>query len=161
MAINYKRKISLFIIIFILVFALCSFAVGCDDATDDNTEFRGLVVRYLDVGEGDATFIRLPDGKTMLIDTGLNTKENENLLSSSINAYGGVIDYLVLTHPDEQHVAGANAVINNFTIEKAFVPKLVDGTLYPSLYSTIELMKGKGIETNVSTAFTHFKSIWS
>ena len=45
---------------------------------------RLLEVTFLDVGQGDAAFIRFPDGKTMLVDGGLNSSRIE------VNAEGVV-----------------------------------------------------------------------
>ena len=61
----FRRKFS---ILFALVLAVSLlFFAGCkedEDQTDSST-YDKLIVEYIDVGQGDATFIKLPDGKTI------------------------------------------------------------------------------------------------
>ena len=49
-----------------------------------------FAVYYLDVGQGDCIFINLPDGKTMLIDTGEETLVNKNYLQDFFNKKGDI-----------------------------------------------------------------------
>ena len=42
-------------------------------ATATEIQNSDLVINYLDVGQGDSTFICLPDGTTMLIDAGTSS----------------------------------------------------------------------------------------
>ncbi|MBI5512875.1 MAG: MBL fold metallo-hydrolase [Deltaproteobacteria bacterium] len=70
-----------------------------------------LIIQFLDVGQGDGTFIQFPNGKTMLVDLG--STKNKRLTQNDIHGYfekhqtvfrkSGRLDYLVLTHPDRDH----------------------------------------------------------
>ncbi|MDA1190393.1 MAG: DNA internalization-related competence protein ComEC/Rec2 [Candidatus Poribacteria bacterium] len=81
-----------------------------------------LEITFIDVGQGDATFIRLPDGKTLLIDagaksdlTGYDTGERAvvpYLLSEGASS----LDWLVLTHPDLDHYGGMVSVLETLEV---------------------------------------------
>lgn len=78
-----------------------------------------MEVHYIDVGQGDATLISC-GGHAMLIDTGDNSKGTaiQNYLQKQkIKS----LDYLVLTHPDADHIGGAPVVITKFDIDKVFM----------------------------------------
>ncbi len=154
----YKSIIYFILLIFTIVSVSPLFFACYSEEEDGLYAFDGLIVDYLDVGEGDATFIRLPDGKTMLIDTALNTNKNKNKLFSTIKKYGNSIDYLVLSHPDEEHIGNAKNIINEFKIGKAFVPYLLNGDVYPEMYEIINLLKMKEVVTKVSITYTNLSS---
>lgn len=81
-----------------------------------------LIVRFLDVGQGDAIFITLPGGSSMLVDAG--TKAAGDGVVSTIEALGvKKIDYVVFTHPHEDHIGGAVAVLKAFDIGQIVMPR--------------------------------------
>ena len=88
---------------------------GSDAGLSASSRDGELVVHFLDVGQGDATFIELPDGTCLLIDAGgADTAED---LIAAIQALGYTrIDYLVATHPHADHLGGMTAVIEAFEI---------------------------------------------
>lgn len=104
---------------------------------------ENLLVHFIDVGQGDAIAINLPDGKTMLIDNG--TKETnvscvnyikENVLNSKTN---NKIDYLVLTHADSDHIGGTMKILKNFDINIVFMPKIMSNSqTFEEIYSFID-----------------------
>ena len=58
-----------------------------------------LEVHYIDVGQGDATFIKSPSGETILIDGGNNGKGK--VVANYLKGLGfQTIDYMIATHPD-------------------------------------------------------------
>jgi len=85
--------------------------------------FRSPVINvtFLDVGQGDAIFIRFPSGKNMLVDSGpkrYNFDSGKRIIAPFLN-YKGVkkINYFVLTHPHSDHIGGAEYIIKNFTVD--------------------------------------------
>jgi competence protein ComEC len=71
-----------------------------------------LHVTFLSVGQGDATLVRLPDGKYMLVDGGGRagdtfSRVGERLLLPALRRLGvRRIDYLVLSHEHPDHLQG-------------------------------------------------------
>ena len=78
-----------------------------------------MEVHFLDVGQGDATLI-ICDGEAMLIDSGdpnQGTKIQLYLTKQGISS----LKYLVLTHPDSDHIGGAPVIITKYDIGTIFM----------------------------------------
>ena len=72
---------------------------------------RELVVRVLDVGQGDATLIE-NGGSRVLIDGGPDTARFAHLLDS-LGLDDSTIDVVVLTHPHADHLVGLRALFDS------------------------------------------------
>ena len=71
---------------------------------------NNIKVTFLDVGQGDATLIQLPDGKNMLIDGGGvfgNFDIGESVVAPYLWDHGiEKVDFLIPTHSDNDHIEG-------------------------------------------------------
>ena len=99
-------------------------------------------VHFIDVGQGDSILIKFPNNETMLIDTG--DREEGEKVSSYVNNFLRKeklesLDYLVLTHPDADHVGGAIDVLNTVKVDTVFRPKVYTN-LEAEQISTEEIM---------------------
>lgn len=74
-----------------------------------------LTVHYLDVGQGDAAVVELPDKKTILIDTGRSGTE-----AASFLRYRGInhIDGLILSHVHPDHTGGLRKILDEFSVSE-------------------------------------------
>jgi competence protein ComEC len=74
-----------------------------------------LIARFLDVGQGDAELIHLPDGETILIDSGDRGAPTDELLSKF-----GVrqIDLIIATHPHADHIGEMRQVMRRFKVKE-------------------------------------------
>ena len=74
-----------------------------------------LDVVFLDVGQGDATLMALPNGRHVLVDAGLRSPyvdEGERTVLPHLDRFGVErVDALVLTHADADHIGGAQSVL--------------------------------------------------
>jgi competence protein ComEC len=106
-----------------------------------------LRVDFLDVGQGDAALVTMPDGTTLLIDGGgrprffgPRTPEDreqgaepfepdtrsigERVVSEYLWQRGlDHVDYVLATHADADHIDGLNDVVRNFRVRAAFVAR--------------------------------------
>lgn len=123
------------------------------DGTNSTKESGELKVHFIDVGQGDSILIQ-QDDKNMLIDTGPYAKADaavSYLKKQNIKK----LDYLVLTHPHEDHIGGAGTIINNFDIGTVYMPKVTANT--PSYKITINVMKRKGLKAGEISPGLSFK----
>lgn len=84
---------------------------------------KDLKVHFLDVGQADSIFVELPNNESMLIDAGKNG--SGSTVVSYIKGLGfTTIDYLIGTHPHEDHIGGLDDVINSLKINNIYMPKV-------------------------------------
>lgn len=89
----------------------------------DNKPQRNLSVHYIDVGQADSILVMLPNGQNLLIDAGNNS--DGDLVVEYIKLRGiNTLDYVIGTHPHEDHIGGLDTVIDAFNIGKVYMPKV-------------------------------------
>ena len=87
---------------------------------------NGSKIYFFDVGQADSILI-VNNGKTMLIDAGNN--DDGELVVKNIKTLGITkLDYLVGTHPHEDHIGGLDDVIKAFDIGTIYMPKVQTNT---------------------------------
>ena len=119
----------------------------------NNTGYGGLAlkplekrecfsVNFIDVGEGDAVFINFNDGRTMLIDCGEKGTATLNAVRRFLDVYAkDGIDYLILTHPDGDHVGNAADIVKGYPVKKAFLPYLLQPETFETYYAAYSLLE--------------------
>ena len=108
-----------------------------DTSSDDADPLR---VYFLDVGQGDCTVLTQGDS-AMLIDAGENDK---GTAVQSYLEYLGIdnLDYAVLTHPDSDHIGGADVVLYKFGCDTILMPDAETDT--KTYDEVIQAMNAKG-----------------
>jgi competence protein ComEC len=81
---------------------------------------KELTLTFLDVGHGDAILVEMPGGRRMLIDGGGTYEDRFDIGKKVIAPFLWKkkitkIDYLVLTHPDPDHLNGLNFIASQFS----------------------------------------------
>lgn len=129
-----------------------------------------LQVNFLDVGQGDAALVTMPDGTTLLVDGGgrpnfLNRNrapeaDDQEPFARDARSVGEAVvseylwwrgldrvDYILATHADADHLDGLNDIARNFEVRAAFVAR----TPYadPEFAKFYETTTAKGIPINV------------
>ena len=80
-----------------------------------------LELRALDVGQGDALLLRLDD-RTLLVDAGPDAQTVRETILPRLRAMQVVrLDYLVLTHPDADHIGGAPELMRTLPVGQVVV----------------------------------------
>jgi competence protein ComEC len=103
-----------------------------------------LKVYFLDVGQGDSEIITI-GGMAVLIDAG--TDASTTALINDIKNLGiSRFDVVIGTHPNDDHIGGMAAVINQFEIGTIYMPRVSPDTkTYNDLLAAI---KNKGLSVS-------------
>ena len=97
---------------------------GTSSATTQTS--ANVTIKFIDVGQGEAILIALPE-KTMLIDAGPTGSAPK--IAQVLQELGrNKIDYLVATHPDEDHIGGMADVISSTQIGTIYAPNKTNNT---------------------------------
>lgn len=138
---TWMKRIGIVTVAVVLLLAasvIAASAVNDSSATSQSaTQTADMEVHFIDVGQGDATLIKC-GGEAMLIDAGDDTKGTaiQNYLQKQ-----GVkkLDYLVLTHPDSDHIGAAPVIITKFKIGKVFISNYEkDNSTYRKLMQALD-----------------------
>jgi len=124
----------------------------------------GVQVTFLDVGEGDATVIELPGGKTIVSDTGKNgLQAGEYLRYRGINK----IEAVMLSHGDNDHAGGWKYLRNNFRVSELWDNGYViyeDGipeTIRHRVLQRGDVIEGQGYSVTALHSYEDFYSLFS
>lgn len=99
-------------------------ATPSDDEDEPHGELKAV---YIDVGQGNAELIQTPEGKNILIDTGKKSAYN-NLKKILKENNAEVIDYLIISHPDQDHMDSAEYVIKDYGVKKCYMSEFKKDT---------------------------------
>ena len=114
---NLKKAAALLLLSLLAVSSLSA----CDEKKPtDTVGAKELKVTFLDVGKADAMVLR-SETSTVVIDCG--EKGDGKKIASLLEESGTtVIDYLIITHFDKDHVGGASKVLKTFDVKNVLTP---------------------------------------
>lgn len=130
---SMKIKIAIFLIFVVSFSSLFLFSDtiykkinNFDQGNYDKVFQSQSIIHFVDVGQGDATAISLPNGKTMLIDSG--TKDSKEQLKEYLNKnvlkQSKVIDYFIITHPHDDHIGGSAMIFDEYEVKNFYRPNV-------------------------------------
>jgi len=123
------KKFSL-LIFTTLLFFIAVFLVYLDW----QNSHKQFTFAMLDIGQGDALFIESPSGVQVLVDGGPPNKILGRL-GQIMSPFDRSIDAIIITNPDQDHIAGLREVLKFYKVGKVFE----SGTWSDSkIYQTLE-----------------------
>lgn len=112
-----------------------------------------MQLHVIDVGQGDSTLIMSKDG-IVLVDAGPGSAE-DSLVEYLKDVGITTIDYAIFTHPDEDHIGGADVVINNFEVKNVIMPNATKTTkTFEKMIEAIEQSNANVIEATSGASYT-------
>ncbi len=117
-----KKKIIFikrYILILFIVITIITFQINLKSGLT-------FQINFVDVGQGDCTYIKTFFGKNIIIDGGEGNTGGYDYGENVVLPYlldRGVkkIDYLIISHADSDHIGGLFAVIENIKIDKILI----------------------------------------
>lgn len=109
-----------------------------------------LIVHFIDVGQGDAILIQSGSNYS-LIDTGEENKYSQlNTYLKKIKVKK--ITNLIVTHPDSDHMGGADLVIKDYGVKKIYMTKYTSNSSeYKEMIAAIKKYKVKRVDVKKGT----------
>lgn len=93
---------------------------GTVEATADQ-----MIVSVMDVGQGLCVVVLAPDGTSMVFDAGRSGDRIENIVIPYLEEIGVTeIDYLVVSHPDQDHIGGMPRLLDRMPVRHFIDPAI-------------------------------------
>ncbi len=119
---QYSTTTTIILCVILAVFMLFQY-FGRQETEEPQTPIEDgatMSVHFLDVGQGDSAFIESEDGN-ILIDAG--TRSASEYICAYLDQRNiKRIDYVILTHPHEDHIGSAANVIERYDIGTVIMP---------------------------------------
>lgn len=115
---------------------------------------KKLHVVICDVGQGDAIFIRTPNGSDILVDGG---PDNSILscLAGHMPFWDRKLELVILTHPHADHFTGLFSVLKSYNVKVFATENLENKTL--GFVELMKMIKNQGIPTRFVFAGDRFR----
>lgn len=132
------RKIIIIVILAVIAF-IGGFINGWrnEDKTVSSSEIDAKYsYHFIDVGQGDCTLI-LGEEASVLIDAGPG--DHASTTVEYIKQLTDTVDIMILTHPHEDHIGGADDILNELDVRKVVMPDASSNTaVFEKLLNAVE-----------------------
>ena len=140
MGICIKRNMKIKVIVFIL--SLTVFIYGY-------REYRLIYklvdkISFLNVGQGDSSFITSDRGARIIVDCGPDSKIIDQL-ESKLGFWARRIDMIIITHGDKDHYGGCRNVIERYKVSKVMINGVFDSK-NKDYQELLEFIQKQGIQ---------------
>lgn len=144
-----NKKAQLATIVVFGLIAIVSTIFGKDITGTSNLTVNGIIeVSYLDVGQGDAAYIKVND-MDILIDAGPKSdvdKLMKQLEEKNIDDF----EIIVATHPHEDHIGGMTKVLETYKVENFYMPKVTHNT--KTFENMLKAVEKQGLKVKILKA---------
>ena len=128
------------ILILILTLLYCLQFTSLYNKTNSNSNY--LTVYFIDVGQGDCILVNV-NGYNLLIDSGPSSAR-KSLLGYLDKLSISKFDYVIATHPHEDHIGGMDEVLENFDVKSFYAPKVAHTT--KTYENMLKAVKNEGLK---------------
>lgn len=143
---NTRAPLLLVVLLLVVATALAWFLAGGQGRPAAPTAGPQLLLAVMDVGQADSLLLRAPSGRSMLIDSGNERADVDRVVLPFLRSRGiDSLDYVVLTHPDQDHVGGMPALLDGLRVG-AFVDAALPGITNQSYLQSLQRVQSKGIK---------------
>lgn len=119
----------------------------------DSNNTDVVKVEYIDVGQADAILIE-NNKKYMLIDAG-NNEDGDLLVNYFKDKNITDFEYVVATHPHEDHIGGMDNIIKNFNIKNYYMPDCYTTT--KTFEETLDALEEKNLSFETPDIDSEFR----
>lgn len=142
-----KKHILFIAVLFLVVFNFLLWNRVLTHVPSNN-----LKVYFLDVGQGDATFIEAPNGNQILIDGGGVDNKVLRELGEVMPPTDRSIDMVVATHPDADHIGGLVEVLRRYRVATFLESgnRNKDTRIFETLLNLIEEIEKDGMIVEIA-----------
>lgn len=142
----HKISKNLFLIIPILIIALIYITANFFPYIHSyNHPSQNMIVHYIDVDQGDCILVQV-NNKNLLIDSGPSSSKSK-LMKYLKKIKLSTIDYVIATHPHEDHIGNMSRIIDSFNIINFYAPKVSDTS--KSFEDMVYSLKRKNLKINI------------
>ncbi|HEY5561262.1 MAG TPA: ComEC/Rec2 family competence protein [Clostridiaceae bacterium] len=138
-------KIMFFVLLSIVFLNSCKESPTLTTIDYEN-KVGNLIVHYINVGQGDSELISF-NNKYMLIDAGPKD-EDSTLIKYLKKLKVKRLDYVIETHPHEDHIGEMAKVIADFSIGSFYAPKVTTTT--NAFLDMVSALRNKNLKINVA-----------
>lgn len=104
-----------------------------------------MIIHYIDVGQGDCILIQV-NNKNLLIDSGPSSNRKD-LLNYLEKLNIKKLDYIIATHPHEDHIGNMDTIIKRYSVGKFYSPKVIASS--NTFESMVSALVDKNLKINV------------
>lgn len=144
-----QRLALLLLCVLSLLLTSCDVGDWLSGSSDQAVPSDGtLNVHFLDVGQGDSALLMTGNGSVILIDAGPNASQND-LLSALEDLNVKKIDCMILSHSHEDHIGGADVVIQRYPIGSILMPDVISTS--STFEKLLTLIEQKDLEITIAS----------
>lgn len=116
---------------------------------------KKLEINFIDVGQGDSTFIITPKNQTILIDGGGSLSKEYDVGKNTLLPYildkgYTKIDYIFISHFDQDHIGGLLTILRKLKVGEVIISKQIENS--ENYKEFLNIVKEKKIKVEVVKA---------